>query len=131
MFKLSRILRCRESGMTLLETVIAVAILGTVAATFLGGVATSSSGVYTADERATAKSLAQTQMEWVKNAIYSYNADSYSIDPIPVSDDYISYSANITAEPLHNPDDGIQKITVTIMHSGEPVFTLEGYKIDR
>jgi prepilin-type N-terminal cleavage/methylation domain-containing protein len=131
LFKLSRIFRCHESGMTLLETVIALAILGTVAAAFLGGVATSSRGVYTADERATAESLARSQMEWAKNASYSYGATSYSVAPIPADKDYINYSANITAESLHDSDDGIQKITVTIMRSGESVFKLEGYKVDR
>jgi prepilin-type N-terminal cleavage/methylation domain-containing protein len=126
-----RIFHCRESGMTLLETVIAVAILGAVAAAFLGGVAASSRGVYTADEQATAEGLARSQMEWAKNATYSYDATSYSIAPIPMNDDYTGYSANITAESLHGSDDGIQKITVTIMRSGKPVFKLEGYKVDR
>lgn len=120
-----------ESGITLLETVIAVAILGTTAAAFLSGVAHSSKGVYTADVQATAESLARSQMEWAKNASYSYNATSYSTTPIPTTEDYINYSANITTESLHEPDDGIQKITVTITCSGETVYTLEGYKVDR
>lgn len=120
-----------ESGITLLETVIAVAILSYIAAAFLSGVATSSKGVYTADVQATAESLARSQMEWAKNASYSYNATSYSTAPIPTTKDYINYSANITAEPLHEPDDGIQKITVTITRSGEAVYRLEGYKVDR
>ena len=131
MFRLSRIFRCHESGMTLLETVIALAILGTIAVAFLGGVATSSKGVYAADERATAESLARTQMEWAKNASYSYNATSYSIASIPAAKDYINYSANITAEPLHELDDGIQKITVTVKHSDEVIIRLEGYKVNR
>jgi len=121
----------RESGLTLLETVIALAILATIAVAFLAGVATSSKAVFIADERATAESLARSQMEWAKNASYSYNATSYSLAPIPDAKDYINYSANITAEPLHYPDDGIQKITVTVTHSGKVVFKLEAYKVDR
>jgi type II secretory pathway pseudopilin PulG len=117
--------------MTLLETVIAVAILSTISVVFLIGVSTSSEGIYIADEQATAESLARTQMEWAKNASYSYNATSYSIASIPAGRDYIHYSANITAVSLHEPDDGIQKITVTIMRSGETAFILEGYKVDR
>ena len=35
------------------------------------------------------------------------------------------------AEPLRAPDDGIQKITVTIKHSDKVVIRLEGYKVDR
>ncbi len=131
MFRPSKIFPCRESGLTLLETVIALAIVATIAVAFLGGVATSSKVTYIADERATAGDLAQSQMEWAKNASYSYNATAYSIAPIPAAKDYVSYSANITAEALNDPDDGIQKITVTIAHSGKVVSKLEGYKVDR
>lgn len=117
--------------MTLMETVIALAIVGTIAVAFLSGVTTTSRGAYIADEQATAESLARSQMEWAKNASYSYNATSYPIAPITDAEDYINYSANISAEPLHEPDDGIQKITVTIAHSGKAVLELEGYKVDR
>ena len=121
----------RETGLTLLETAIALAIIGVVAVAFLTGVTTSSRVTYIADGQATAESLARSQMEWAKNASYSYNATSYAIAPMPSGKDYIDYSANITAEPLHDPDDGIQKITVTIAHSGKTLFKLENYKVDR
>ncbi len=131
MFRLLKIFHCHEKGISLIETIIAVSILSAIAVSFLSGVATSSKGVYISDEEATAESLARTQMEWVKNASYSYNATSYSLAYIPADKDYMDYSANITAESLHETDDGIQKITVTIRRSGEKVFILEGYKVDR
>jgi len=114
-----------------METLVALAILGTIAVVFLSGLVTTSKAAFTADEQATAESLAQSQMEWVQNASYSYNATGYSPASIPSGKDYINYSVNITAEPLHNPDEGIQKITVTVKHSGEQVITLEGYKVER
>lgn len=129
--KMLRVFTCRESGVTLLETVVALAILGTIAVTFLGGLVTTSRAAFTVDERATAESLAQNQMEWAQNANYTDNATQYSPAPIPAGKDYINYSANITAQPLHDPDDGIQKITVTVNRSGEQVFMLESYKVDR
>ena len=49
----------RESGITLIETVVALVIMGIIAVTFLTGVTTSSKIAYTADERATAESLAR------------------------------------------------------------------------
>ena len=131
MFRLLNILYRHEKGISLIETIIAVSILSAIAVAFLNGVATSSQGVYISDEEATAESLARTQMEWVKKASYSYNATSYSAAFIPTNKDYINYSANITAEQLHEPDDGIQKITVTIMRFGEKAFILEGFKVDR
>ena len=120
-----------ESGIGLIETVVALAIIGTVAVTFLSGLTTTFKAAFIADERATAGSLAQSQMEWAQNASYSYNATDYSPATIPSAKDYTNYSATIAAEPLHDPDDGIQKITVTVKHSGEGVIKLEGYKVDR
>jgi len=121
----------RESGVTFIETVVALAILGVIAVAFLNGLTTTSKSAFIADEQTTAESLAQSQIEWVKNASYSYNATTYSPAPIPSGKDYLNYSALITAEPLRNPDDGIQKITVTVKRSNKGVITLEGYKVDR
>ena len=129
--QLLRIFTCRESGATLLEAVVALAIVGTIAVTFLSGLAITSKAAFTADERATAESLAQSQMEWTKNSDYVYSATQYSPAPMPSGKDYINYSATIAAEHSHDPDDGIQKITVTVRHSDKVVTKLEGYKVDR
>jgi type II secretory pathway pseudopilin PulG len=121
----------RESGVAFIETAVALAILGVIAVAFLNGLTTSSKSVFTADEQTTADSLAQSQMEWVKTANYSYEATTYSPAPIPSGKDYLNYSALIAAEPLRNPDDGIQKITITIKRADKGVIKLEGYKVDR
>jgi len=120
-----------EAGITFMETVIALAILGVVSVAFLSGLTTASKSVFLADKKATAESLAQSQMEWAKDRSYSYNATAYSAAPIPDGKDYWYYSAVITAEPLHIPDDGIQKVTVTILRDNEALVSLEGYKVDR
>ena len=114
-----------------METAVALFVLGTIAVAFLSGLVTTSKAAFTIDERATAESLAQSQMELVKMADYVDDATSYPSAQIPGSKDYVFYSVNITAGALHNPDDGIQRITVTVTHSGEQVFALEGYKVDR
>ncbi len=126
-FRMLRIFTCRESGATLLEAVVALAIVGTIAVTFLGGVVTTSKAAFTADEMATAESLAQSQMEWVKDANY---ATQYS-PPIPSGKDYINYLATIEVESVPDTNDNIQKITVTVTRFGEGVITLEGYKVYR
>ncbi|MEE8419331.1 MAG: type II secretion system protein [Dehalococcoidales bacterium] len=120
-----------EAGTTLLEVVVALAILGSVAVGFLGGLVTTSRATLLVDERATALSLAQSQMEWAQNSSYTDNATSYSTAPIPAGSEYANYSVNITAQPLHNPDDGIQKLTAIVIRSGEQIITIEGYKVDR
>ena len=120
-----------ESGLTLIETLVALAILGAVSVTFLGGLTNSSKSTFIADEQTTAESLARSQMEQVKAADYVYDATEYFPAPIPGDKDYVNYSVIITAEPLDNPDDGIQKITVTIKHSDKVIIKLEGYKRQR
>ena len=131
LFRVLNIFAYREQGVALIETIVALAILGVVAVSFLSGLATTSKATFIADEQTTAESLARSQMEWAKNASYSYSATGYSPAPIPSGKDYIGYSAHISAEPLHNPDDGIQKITVTVKRSDRGVIRLEGYKVDR
>jgi len=120
-----------QKGSTLVESSVALAILGTVAVMFLGGLITTSRVNSITDEFGTAASLAQLQTESVKTSPYIYEATQYAALPIPGGKDYVGYSANITARPLHVPDDGIQKITVTIVHTGEMVYSIESYKADR
>jgi len=85
-----RIFNRRESGVTFLETIVALAILSAITVTFLTGLATASKAAFITDEQTTAESLAQSQMEWVKNTSYSYNATEYSPAPIPGGKDYIN-----------------------------------------
>ena len=134
LFRIARRLRAlahREEGVAFIETIVALALLGAVAVCFLSGLATTSKAVAISDGQTTAESLAQGQMEWAKRADYAYEATEYSAAPIPGGKDYINYSAVISAEPLHSPDDGIQKITVTVKYSEEDVIRLQGYKVDR
>lgn len=122
---------CRESGTTLLETIVALAILGTIVVIFLGGIIGTTKAASLTDEQTTAESLAQSQMEWAQNATYIVGATQYTPVAIPDGKDYVNYSANITVASLNNPDDGIQKITVLIKRSGRLVFSLEDYKVNR
>ena len=132
--RLSRMLSIftrRESGVTLIETVVALAILGVIAVAFLNGLTNVYKSAFIVDEQSTAGNLAQSQMEWAKGVSYVSGTTEYPPAPIPGSKDYINYSAVIIAEPLHNPDDGIQKITVTVKRFDKGVIKLEGYKVDR
>jgi len=131
LFRVTKKLKGNETGVTLIETVMALAILGLIAVAFASGLATAAKATTIADEQATAESLARSQMEYVKTLDYVYDVTEYPQAPIPTGEDYSGYSVMIDAEPLHDSDDGIQKITVTIKHYDKQVITLEGYKVDR
>ncbi|MBA7685660.1 hypothetical protein ES703_94085 [subsurface metagenome] len=109
----------------------ALAILGLIAAAFLGSLATTAQATFIADERATAESLARSQMEYVKTLEYVEYVDGATEYPSALIPSWLldeDYSVTINVEPLYDADD-IQKITVTVEHNDNQVFILEGYKI--
>jgi len=141
-----------EKGFTLIEVVIAIALLGIVAVAILGGLATASKAIVIADERATAESLARSQMEDVKKLDYtkapSGGEASYTNAKISVPSGYEIRSinragggdttTNIIGVPWDSAtgqavtiDVGLQRIKLAIYHNGKLLFTLEGYKVDR
>lgn len=141
-----------EKGLTLLEVVIALALLGLIGLAFLGALSTASKAIFITDERATAESLARTEMEYVKSQPYSKDIPwSYDLpsgtppadppewwDPAhALPPGYNDYSVTVSAVSLDpendgtGDDDGLLLITVTANHLGDPVIILEGYKAAR
>ena len=112
-----------EKGTSLIETIMAVVILGIISASFLGGLATTSSARATNEERTAAKILAETIMEKIKtdNFTPSYN--------VTIPDEFAGYSATVNATTQRNGN--IQIINITIQHRDHDVLTLESYKVDR
>ena len=64
------VFRGAERGVTLVETLVALALMGIIAAAFLGGLATVSKATFIVDEQAMAENLARSQMESVKSESY-------------------------------------------------------------
>ena len=127
-----------QRGFTFIEVLIALVVLGIIAAAFLYALATSSKGAALSDERTSAESLARTEMEYVKNSIYDNAPWQFQLpaaqppwNPAPPNTlpaGYNGYSLNVSASLVHATDDGLQLITVVVSHGNKTVFTLTGYR---
>ena len=108
-----------QKGQTLIEVLIAIAILGVVAVAFLTALTTASGALIIADEHTTAESLARSQQEYVKSQDYDAinNPPQYSIDSNIIPDGYSVELDAIRLDPEGDGtgnDDGIQEITVEV-----------------
>ena len=145
-----------EKGISLIEVIIAIALLGIIGLAFLGGLSTASNAIFITDERATAESLARTEMEYIKRQSYcpedqipwAYELPS-GTSPIgqlpekwwdsdhelpPGYDNYSLIASAVSLDPDGDgtsDDDGLLLLTVTIYHLGDEILILEGYKTGR
>lgn len=123
-----------QGGYTMIEALAGLAILGMIGVTFLSALVVSTKATIIADERTTAESLSQAQLEYVMQCYY----DEMNVPPLYGVDGSIDipqgYSIEVNAERLDiyddgiANDDGVQRITVKIYHNGELVTATEGYK---
>lgn len=122
-----KLIQHSSKGFSLIEVIIAIALLSMLAVAFFGGLSTGLKVLVRTNELETARNIAEKQMEYVMELPY---ATSYT--PVDTSTDY---PVNIFAEPMtpDGSDIDIQKIAVTVYHNGklEPVITLEDYKVQR
>ncbi len=135
--KVKRAFRGGSGGFSMLEVVIAIALLGIIAVSVLSALQTAALALISADRRATAESIARTQMEWVRFSEYDVELaeghPAYSLDTQIESTLPPGFSVETTAIRLNkdvdpDDDDGIQHITVTVTHEDRVVVTLEDYK---
>jgi prepilin-type N-terminal cleavage/methylation domain-containing protein len=115
-----------EQGMTLVETLVAIAVLGVSSTTFILALSTGTIAVRTQDEDALAQGLARSQMETIKAAAYDSTGASYSTISTPAG-----YSISLNTNSALYSDSNIQKITVIVLHNGTVLYSLEGYKVHR
>lgn len=113
-------MRLREQkGLSLIEVLIGLSILGVVIIALLAGLITAVLGVGQVDQRTMALNLARSQMEYIKSE--PYDADgSYTT----IAGDGISF----TVSPVN---DVLQQITVTVTYGDGKSVQLDGYRTNR
>ncbi len=119
----------RTNGFTLVEVLIAMLVLSIVAIAVAGGLIGTTKGVAFTDNRQTARNMAETQMEYVKQQPFS--TDSYQMASLPSDWDWPLPTINAT--PLENGK--IQEITVIVQYVNgytgvAESYTLQDLKVD-
>jgi len=115
-----------QKGIGLVETLVAIAILGVTAVTFMTALSAGSVSVNTLKQQATGQELARTQMETIKASSYDVTGDSYTAIAAPDG-----YDINIETDSNIYSDTDIQTITVEVNYDNQTVTKLENFKVNR
>ena len=112
--------------MSLVESVVAIGILGIAITTFVTGLSSGSISVREMEQQTITQRLARTQLEYVKDYAFEPEATTY---PVLGTPEGYTVSVGVTAVP--GGDTSIQKITVVVRREGEDLLNVQGYKVDR
>jgi prepilin-type N-terminal cleavage/methylation domain-containing protein len=122
-----------QAGISLIETLVAIAILGIIVVGSLVGLCIATKAFSSTNVRQKAITLAEYQMEYVKNQGY---LTTYT--PAPISNEYTSYSVSIDTANVTSRDLNIQEIDITVSHQGNPIImvpsancTLMDFKVNQ
>ncbi|OGO21880.1 MAG: hypothetical protein A2144_04825 [Chloroflexi bacterium RBG_16_50_9] len=115
-----------ENGMTLIEVLVTIGIMGVALVTFTVALSTGSLAVSESDQEVTTQGLAQTQMEYTKGYPYDPGATTY-----PTISPPDGYAIAVAVSPVAGADTNIQKVTANISRDGQLLLTLEDYKVNR
>ena len=135
--RLTKLIDIRSNtGYSLIETLIAVVILGVIGIAVFTGLSTAASANIVSDEQTTAGSIARRQIESIQQQAYDSinNPPVYTlITDLPAG--YSIVTPVVTRlDPKNNGtgnDDGLQEISVTVMHGTKTVLTLVDYKVKK
>lgn len=117
-------MRKSEAGATLIEVVIALALLGIIGGTFLSALATTSNSRSISSEHTAGRIIAGSQMDNILTQPFAISYDVFQIPP-----EYNGYTSEVLIDNLY--DGNLQKITITVRHGDKEVTKLESYKVTR
>jgi prepilin-type N-terminal cleavage/methylation domain-containing protein len=135
-YKLFDIIRAQR-GFSLIEAMIALLLVSMVATTLLGSFSTSYRAVIITDNQYQAETLVKGEIDSIKSqdyidysqtghAVYSLvsspNSFTIQVDVVPINP--------VTGQPSPS-DNGIQLITVSVIHNSQTLRVLQDYKVNR
>jgi len=115
-----------ERGLGIVESLAAVAVLGTAVVAFIIAMSTGSLAVREVDQETVVQSLVRNQLEYIKGYPYDPAATTYPKVDVPAG-----YTISVEVSSIPDTDTDIQKITVTISRDREEILNFEDYKVNR
>lgn len=127
-------------GVSLTETLVALAILAIITAALVGGLYVSVKGNEVARTHISAEGLARYELEYVKHsnswspASWTYTlpgaAPSWDASHNSIPGAYSGYSVTVTAALLSSPSDTtiLQRITASVSYDGTQVISIDTYR---
>jgi len=120
-----------QGGASLIESLVAVAILGTAVVAFVVALSTGSIAIGVADEQVVAQRLAQAQIEFIRGRPFAARYDPFATTLPEVPKGYEIRTIVVTPAPIPGGDADIQEIRVTIRRNGEDILTVATYRVRR
>jgi len=112
-----------QKGMTLIDTLVALGILGAIGIAFMNALSTGSRTSGLLDNVAMAEKLVRNQLEGIRDASYDITAPY----EYPIIDHPANYPVSVDVEP--NGDNTLQDITITVSHEEGILVTLDTFKV--
>ncbi len=115
-----------QSGIGLTESLVAIAILGVSAISFITSLASGAISVKTLDQAAMAQQLLTSQMETLKAMPYDATGQSYTVINAPEG-----YRVTLEVNSNIYSDPNLQHIIAVVWHQNTPLSQLESFRTNR